>query len=446
MGDTLRRAHLQKPKEPRERRGFVGFALTLSFIVVTAETLIYPSQNLVGPGVFSFSVGSFNLRLVDLLVIFVSAAAVLSRPSMPTAARSFFWWLAASIAYTGIAAYVGMSNGAAAGIIFTQFRFLLYLALLAPLIRAVDGGDVLRAGSTALKWLAVPLLIAGVMSFANTNPFAVPGFPLSTLGADGGDIGSIVGLLSLCAVGKRATEGKASWAALWLLYPLVSNQRASILCTSLLGLVLVLVIWTSAGVFGSKGRRTFPAPAAITIVGVVSLLSLFQIFAGKNEIITRIVDAVAGTFSGQGKAASADTRTQSFAYAMDLIGEKPWIGHGLGKGVQFFDIFYGRMVATDSAHDFLADVLVRGGIVGLVLATLLFLAAVAGDRRWSVPRLVWGSILATLLTKGLLEPAFDKYRLVFLIALSLILAVASRTRPDGAAVNAKKKAAPRRRW
>jgi len=443
MGDTLRRARLQKPKGPRERRAFVCFALTLSFIALTAETLIYPSQNLVGPGVFSFSVGSFNLRLVDLLVVFVGAAAVLTKPSLPTAARSFFWWLAASIAYTGIAAYVGMSNGAAAGIIFTQFRFLLYLVLLAPLIRAVDGGDVLRAGSTALKWLAVPLLIAGVMSFANTNPFTVPGFPLSTFGADGGDIGSIVGMLALCSVGKRAMEGKASWAALWLLYPLASNQRASILCTSLLGLILVLVIWISAGVFGTKERRTFPLPAAITICAAVALLCLFQLLTGKNEAIARVVDAVAGTFGGQGKAASADTRTQSFAYAVDLIGQNPWIGHGMGKGVQFFDIFTGRMVATDSAHDFLADVLVRGGIVGLVLAGFLFLSAVAGDRVWSVPRLVWGSILATVLAKGLLEPAFDKYRLVFLIALSLVLVVASRTRPDGAALNTRKKTAPR---
>ena len=403
-------------------------ALTFTLIALTIETLIFPSQNYVSPGIFSFSVGSFNVRLVDVLVIILSGAASLSGHTQPTAARTFVWWLAASIAYTGIAAYIGLSNGAAAGILFTQFRFLLYVLLLLPIVRALDPEDALRAGSDALKWVAVPLLVAGFMSYMEVRPTAIPGFPGSTFGQHGGDIGSIAGVLALCAVGKRAIHGKASWAALWLLYPLVSTQRASILCSSLLGGVLVLIIWGNAGIFGSKGKRTFPVPATLAVLAVICTLCLVQIFTAKNEIVTRVVDAATAAFEGEGKAASAETRTQSFAYAMDLIREQPWIGHGLGQGVQFFDVYSGHFVPTDSAHNFLADVVVRGGVVGLMLGALLFWSALAGEKQWSVTRLTWGAVLATVIAKGLLEPAFDKYRLTFLIAVSLVLVIASRTR------------------
>lgn len=423
----------EKHIQPRQRRAksigegngrLTQRILTVLLVLITAEALLYPSQNAVVEGLFSYSAGPFNIRLLDLAVLGAATAMALARKRGPRLLGAFYVILTLSAAYVTIMALLGISLGSGLGLIFTEARFLAYLVLLAPLAWHSSGPELLASGAEALKWASIPLLAAGAMSLARIPPVAVPGVPGSTFGAPGGDIGSIVGVLALCSVGIRALNGRASWAALWVLYPLASNQRASIVWTTIVGILAIAYVWRGSGIFGA-GSFKLPVRAVVAVCAITAALAMAVIMSTGLTVVDRFVEAVAGTFTSEGKLASADTRPMELAYAWELFKEQPLSGHGLGQGVQFFDVYAGKMVASDSAHNFIADVAIRGGILGALLALGLFVSAFIGPRPWPVSKVVWSSILITLLGKALLEPAFDKYRLAFLIALALSAIVLS---------------------
>lgn len=400
--------------------------LALVFIMVTAEMLIYPSQNNVQAGIFSFSAGQFNLRLADVLVLSLGALAATRIPARPKLVGYYYVILCLSLVYISIAASIGLSSGASLAAVYTQSRFLLYLLCLAPVSLVISPEGVCRAGAIALKCMAAPIAISGMMTYAHLGPSTIPGFPGSSFGAAGGDIGTLVGVLALCQIGVRAAEGRASWAAIWLFFPLLIAQRASILTTTLLGLTAAILIWQRAGIFGARGKRRIPPAVAVSICSIIAFFGMVLLVGGTLPLVEAAFDSIVGTFTSEGKLASADTRPMQLNYAWNLFLQQPLYGHGLGQGVQFFDIYAGKFVASDSAHNFIADVLIRGGIIGTILAFLLFASALSHSSQWTSSRLVSVSVLAILLGKGLLEPAFDKYRLVIFVAIAVTTLVSAR--------------------
>jgi hypothetical protein len=423
-----RDASLSPVAATSERAPLLVLVLSLFITAITLETLLYPSQNSVPTGPFSLSVGGFNFRLVDGLVLVTSIMSIFFLHRGSRLLGHYYLILGLCVAYLSIAAAIGYANGVGLGVIFSQSRFLLYLVCLVPLTLAATPHDVLRAGASSLKILGVPILAAGIMSYLHSTPLQIPGFSGSAFGDAGGDIGTIVGVLALCQIGLRAEVGRASWAVLWMLLPLLISQRASILTTTVIGLLAVLGLWYRSGVFGTKGQRRLAPSVVIAACAFSAIFATIIITGAIQETIDSAIGNITGTFTSEGKQASADTRPMQLNYAWDLFQDRPFEGHGLGQSVQFYDVYRGRFVATESAHNFLADLLVRGGVVGLALAAILFWSAVAGRKSWSPAKIVWVTVLAIVVGKGLVEPALDKYRLVFFVALALSCVVSERYR------------------
>lgn len=412
--------------ELRTRRPVIQLVISLALIVVTAEALIYPSQNDVPNGLFSLSIGSMNIRLLDILVLAIFFSSLGRQRSQAKDASVYYLVLVGSALYVGFTASLNFSDDVRLGTVLTQSRFLLYLLLLAPLMRAITSNKVLEAGTTALYVMTGPLLVSGAISLVKPEGIQIPGFPLSQYGGLGGDIGTIVGVLAFCGLGKAIEQGRASWCALWLLFPLLTNQRASILTTTVFGGVAVLILWRRRGLLDTIRRRQANASTLILLWIVAILMSASIILVGRLPIANQLASGLSQSFTSVGKLASADTRLMEISYAASLFKERPLFGYGLGVDVQFYDIFHGKTEIIESAHNFVADVLLRGGLVGAVLAMGLFASALAGPRPWIAAKLVWSVGLLSLLGKGLLEPAFDKYRLVFLVALTLTSVSMSR--------------------
>ncbi|MGF9664319.1 O-antigen ligase family protein [Arthrobacter crystallopoietes] len=371
--------------------------------------------------------GGFDVRLVDFLVFGLGVLGYFTRAKYRAKAGSYFAALAVSMLYLGLSALLGLQNDVGLGAIFVQARFIIYLLLLTTLVGKVTGADLLAVGSATLKIVSIPLLAISVMSVAGIPPVTLSAFPGSSLGTIAGDLGTIVGVLAICSVCEAAMKGHLSWSLLWLLLPVLGNQRAAILTTTLLGIACMIFVWWRFQLIGARSRNRLELAAVFG--GMLGSLAVGIALLNPSSfgIISQTIDGLTTVFTSEGKQASAATRPFQLNLAWEGFKEQPLVGHGLGKGVYFYDIYNKELVTTGSAHNFIADIALRGGLVGIILATILFIVAVGIRYQWTVPRLAFCAALMTLMAKAALEPAFDKFRLVFLIAFCVSAMVVSRT-------------------
>ncbi|WP_241989348.1 O-antigen ligase family protein [Cryobacterium serini] len=393
--------------------------MTVSLVVLALESLLYPSQNNVPTGLFSLEIRGLNLRVPDVAALGIFLVGLFSARAETPRLVPYFVTLGIAVLYVAITAAVNSADGMGLGTIFTQSRFLFYSLLFLPVIGTVSGVALLKVGNDALKWVAVPAFGTVLVWISGQSAFQVPGFPGSSYGPVGADAGTIIGFLALCAVGHAAMQGKVTLSTLWLLLPLIGGQRASIVATTVIGLVGVAIILGRKDVLTEEKRRKIRrrslGAAVLALVGS----SLLIIAGSTMPAFQRLIGAVTATFTSEGKVASADTRPYLIQQSWEIIQQSPLIGHGFGKTVNFYDIYRMAFIETGSAHNFIADILIRGGLVGGLISLCLVIAAFSATRPWGIDRLFWVVILMTLLGKAMLEPAFDKYRLVFLLALAL---------------------------
>ncbi len=139
------------------------------------------------------------------------------------------------------------------------------------------------------------------------------------------------------------------------------------------------------------------------------------------------VAPVESTFSGVGNVQSADARLSLADEAIAQIREHPIIGVGVGAQVTN-EAPAAREETTAAAHNLVLDLWMRLGIVGLIaFAGAVIVTASTGFSTWrkaasnGVAAIALGSVFVVLgiVTKAMVEPALDKYRL----SLSLSLAV-----------------------
>ena len=146
--------------------------------------------------------------------------------------------------------------------------------------------------------------------------------------------------------------------------------------------------------------------------------------------------SIYATFTSDSKQASAATRPYQLEQAWALFQSSPLVGVGTGMGnVNFFDQYSNTYTPTDSAHNIIADIAIRWGIIGLILFTcVLAFAAIENGRLTNRSNFLIVVALATVLAKGLFEPALDKYRLVAMLAICVTAMCTSQTLvPDFAA-------------
>jgi O-antigen ligase len=146
--------------------------------------------------------------------------------------------------------------------------------------------------------------------------------------------------------GRRLIVRWLPAGALAALVPLTSSRSAYL--GAAIGLVICMAGW-------SKARR-------------LKVLGLIGVGIGAMSVVTpNLVSSIIGLFSGAGDDPSVESRTGSFALAIQFIEQKPWFGRGLGTFLPKYRIF-------DNEYLLL---LVTVGIIGTVAFLALGVTAFA---------------------------------------------------------------------
>ena len=120
------------------------------------------------------------------------------------------------------------------------------------------------------------------------------------------------------------------------------------------------------------------------------------------------------------------SRVNQWNAAPLVIDDRPWTGWGLGKTYLYYDPGPKSFIRTNLTHNIGLDLLLRTGVIGLGLFIAAVLASIAvGIRMWrkaSDPlvaafALASSAIVLALVSKGLVESLFEKYRLAALMGL-----------------------------
>jgi O-antigen ligase len=192
--------------------------------------------------------------------------------------------------------------------------------------------------------------------------------------------------------------------------------------------VSVIVVLTPAA---SRRLRTTPtevALATIVILGLFLSATLFNAAAKGTAPEVPLASRLTTALYSPGKQLSAQDRINQLVAVRPLLAEKPLLGWGLGKTYTYWEPGHKKFLLVNITHNILTDVMLRMGIVGL----FLFLAAIAfsmrdGVRAWLRHHHQIGAALALgctavvvgLLSKGLVESIFEKYRMATLLGVML---------------------------
>ena len=151
-------------------------------------------------------------------------------------------------------------------------------------------------------------------------------------------------------------------------------------------------------------------------------------------LVARLSDTFGSTQSQQ----SAGIRLGLLQDGLELVRNRTVLGHGLGQPVHILDMEKDAFVPIGDFHNIALDLAVRTGVTGLVLFVLACaVTGMAAIRRWSTIAddaqaaivLGAGAALAGLLTKGLFETIFQKYRLAVLLGLLIGIIAAANASP-----------------
>lgn len=190
-----------------------------------------------------------------------------------------------------------------------------------------------------------------------------------------------------------------------------------------LGLAILLSISRSAIVGAAVGLLvlipTWSRSARACVAGVVAAMLLFVFVA-----VPGMIGTITGLFTGIGGDSSAQSRTGSYAVALEFIGKEPFFGRG-------FSTFLPRYRILDNQYLLLA---IEVGLVGLAAALLLiatgFFAARAARRASmsSDVRQLCQALAASIAAGGVSFALFDAFSFSSVPGtLFLILGIAGAT-------------------
>lgn len=422
----------------RPRGAELVVALMLALIVI--DSALYENQDTAPSGLFHPHVGSLSFRLLDGLVILALAARFVARPParrVPT--QTLLWgalllWLLAE----GV---IGLLAHNPKDLVTYEAKAVIYLGMFV-LVAAVPPRRWLE--SAAIRRVVVmSSVIAAVLiaTFqANLSLSAnLPLIPLSTLGVLGTDAATIfatLGIITLAVAlySERSRVRMLATSLPLLAAPLVSGQRAAIV-----GLAASLVVLAIAVPFGRHKIRVTGVELGVLCagaVGAIAALVVIVALSGGAHISIPLVNQLQETFNSRGKQLSASDRVNQWAQARALIAARPWFGWGLGNTYQYYSPGIFQFVITNLTHNIALDLLVRTGVVGLALflmaASLSIRDSLVAWFRETDARIA-ALIIAScatffgLITKGMFESLFEKYRLALLMGGLIGLSVSFAT-------------------
>jgi O-antigen ligase len=138
--------------------------------------------------------------------------------------------------------------------------------------------------------------------------------------------------------------------------------------------------------------------------------------------------------AGLGEQIEGDPRIKIWAYAVERITERPWLGHGYGRGIlrkDFRSKFEGNLLRWHG-HNMILNAAMGGGIVlgGAVLLLLVTLTVVlARCARASLPCAAALAVLTAAVVKSLTDDVLIRENSLLLWSLAgMALGVAVRAR------------------
>jgi O-antigen ligase len=412
--------------------------VTLILGLIAIETTLYEKIT-VPTGIFHPSIGSFQVRTIDLVILTaVVANAAAGRPRVVS--RTAFFWVVFGlwIASEGV---IGFLNGNSRTFIGYEVKAILYLALFAVASRVpLRDPRTRRSLERFLYFTAVLVAFTVTLGAIGTrihiNAPGLRGAQLGHIGSIGATLFVGFGILALAiAICSERRRFPLLLAAVPLLVPpLMAHQRASLLnfVVSLGALVFLLPIARH------RLRATF-VEVALVFLAALAFVALPTLIGGvvESKRIIPFSHSLSEAISGGEKKLSAQDRVNQLHEARKLIVQRPVTGWGLGQTITFYEVGFQQFFTSYLTHNVIADLLLRCGIIGLVLFLLAIGSSLAqgiGAWRHASDPLVAAIALASIaiiggwIAHGMVESLFEHVQLAPLLALSLgfVQAAASR--------------------
>lgn len=404
-----------------------------------AEALLAGPAAEVPVGILRPRVFGQDFRPPDAVILAALAARVLSVRGTHVSRLAVGWMLFLLMYTTGVA--VGLLEGIPYVEVLFQGKAVFYLI---GGMTIASGADVMRVYQSTWRLgyvLAALVPIAVVLEAINFNiSVSTPVQDLNRLGRLSNDTVTLITLVGVLVILTEATRPnrrlKVGIAALLLLLaPAAGHQRASYLV--LLAILLAFGV-LSFGKTWSRRATVTPVEMGLIGTGMLGLVVLgFLITSSPGVIIGPVQDA----FGGEAEERSAAARISLVDQAIEKIGDSPVIGSGVGtKVIRKAELSNKEVEAA--AHNVFLDVTMRIGFVGLFLFLgALWSTASHGGRIWRRARdNITASVAAAgtiivfgVLTKGMVEPALDKFRLSLSmgIGIGLVMAALRQFEADG---------------
>ena len=399
--------------------------------LLLVESVLYGAQTSVPFGPFRLNVAGQSVRLPELFIPAALLGRLLVRGFPHRISATGLWWLAFA-AWLGTAVIVGLLRGHPPELVLFEGKAILYVTGAMALAAGVPAKDYVHGRGLVriIMWAAA---LAAMVSVAGLLRINAGWSPVDAQGGIDADAQTLffsfaVLAIALGPLGRSSQRLSLTIAALALLAaPLMELQRAA--ATALIASVAVIAI-ASISRAGRLRIAATPTEAVLVLAAVASLAALpltLPRLEGSDAHLP-LVQQLRQAFVSEGKEQSAQSRINQWGAVQPVISEHPVLGHGLGVTYRYFEVGANRFIASDLTHNIGLDLLLRAGVVGL----LLFVVASSGsiiegftvwrqhhDDARAFLALGCTAILVGLLTKGMVESIFEKYRIAVLLGILL---------------------------
>lgn len=217
-------------------------------------------------------------------------------------------------------------------------------------------------------------------------------------------------LIYSAAKNNKVTKAATILVFLFLLSIALGGSTTGIV-TSLVTLIFLLIF---------TNRKTIKAPFLITIILLYSLFLIFSESFLTSSLWTSFTDLF-------GKDSTLTSRSAIWSEAIEMIKERPLLGHGRGSRIIYRNSMGVYFSATE-AHNFILEVLFDGGLVAFVLMlALLFYIVNRLDLSDQKHRISFLSLIIVM-TNGLTESTVNNILVVILLGLAGRFASSSSVR------------------
>lgn len=400
-------------------------------ITLLVEALLAGPAAEVPVGVLRPRILQQDFRPPDAVIVAALAARLISARTQQMS-RLAVWWTAFIAMYvTGVV--VGLMQNIPAQEVLFQGKAAFYLVGGIVLASGADIDRLYRSVGKLGLVLAGLVPLALVIEAASIDvSISTPIQHLNRLGRLSNDTVTLLTLVGVVVLLTEATRPRRRLpyvaAGVVLTFAAIAgHQRASYLVVAV---VTVFLVGLALGNTWRRRSSLTGIEVSLLGLGVFAMVALgFLATSSPGVIVAPVQDA----FGGEAESRSAAARISLVDQAFEKIQDNPIIGSGVGTKVIRKAALSNKEVAA-AAHNVLLDVAMRIGLVGLVLLLIAVSATVAsGLHIWRRARdnptaaIAMSGVVLVLgvMTKGMVEPAFDKFRLSLTLGIGAGLVMAA---------------------